>query len=344
MKKKVAILGATGYTGLELIRILINHPSLEIHFLGSTRYNGKKLKEVFPFLEGYSIGNLILKSYEALPKEIDIVFLALPHEVSMEKAKELIEEGFKVIDLSGAYRFADILSFKKFYGFEHKYPHLLEKAVYGLPEIFRSQIKKADLLANPGCYPTASLLALYPILKNAKGYLLDSNIIIQGLSGVSGAGRGLKQHFHFPEMTNNLFHYKVINHRHIPEMEYIAKLLTREDIKIRFTPTVVPIDRGMICTVYIKMKKIELMELFVETYRNEPFIKILREPPQTKWVNYTNFCLLYPVYDERTSTAVIISAIDNLIKGASGQAVQNANLILGLKETEGLDKFLPSIV
>ena len=344
MTKKVGILGATGYTGLELIKILLNHPNMEISYLGSISNKGKKVSEVFPFLEKYPVGKLQFEDYENIPPDAELLFLALPHEVSMELVPQLLEKGYKVVDLSGAYRFKNLQDYKTFYGFEHKYPPTLEIAVYGLPEIYREKIKKASLVANPGCYPTATLLALYPLLAKAKDLIADETIIVHALSGVSGAGRGLKQHFHFPEMTNNMFTYKVVNHRHIPEMEFVANSLTNKGLKIRFTPTVVPIDRGMISTVYIKMKKTDLRELYKEVYQKEFFIQILNQPPKSKEVANTNFCFIYPAYDERTSTAVIVSAIDNLVKGASGQAVQNANLMLGLEETAGLDTLIPSLI
>lgn len=343
-KTKVGILGATGYTGLELLKILLNHPSLEVSYLGSISNKGRKVKEIFPFLEKFYIGNLEFQDYENIPPNVKLLFLALPHEVSMEIAPKLLEKGYKVIDLSGAYRFRDLEAFKTFYGFEHKYPHLLKEAVYGLPEFFRDKIKKAKLVANPGCYPTATLLALLPLLKEAKDSLKDTTVVVHALSGVSGAGRGLKQHFHFPEMTNNMFTYKVTGHRHIPEMEFIANEVSSLSVKVRFTPTVVPIDRGMLSTVYVRTKKFPIKELYREFYRNEYFVQIVDTPPGSKLVANTNFCFIYPTYDERTETAVVVSAIDNLVKGASGQAVQNANLMLGLEEKAGLENLVPSLI
>jgi len=342
MGVKVGIFGATGYTALELIKLLLNHPKMEITYLGSQSSAGKKLKEIFPFLEDFYVSDLFLETYDSYPK-LDLAFLALPHEVSMELAPKLLEDGIKVVDLSGAYRFNDPGEFRKFYGFEHKYPELLEKAVYGLPEVFREQIKGADFVANPGCYPTATLLALYPLLKHPELWE-DGTAIVNGLSGVSGAGRGLKQHFHFPEMVNNMFAYKVVGHRHTPEMEYIARKVLRREVKVRFTPAVVPIDRGMLSVVQVKVKRTDLRELYKETYKGEPFIKVVNEPPKSKEVANTNHCFIYPSYDERTGYAVVVSAIDNLVKGASGQALQNANLMVGFEETLGLSCQIPSII
>jgi N-acetyl-gamma-glutamyl-phosphate reductase len=341
---KVGILGATGYTGLELIKILHRHPSMEIGFLGSVSSVGKKVKEVFPFLEGFDIGDYTFGNYESIPSDVELLFLALPHEVSMELVPKLLKEGYKVVDLSGAYRFKRLEDYKTFYGFEHKYPEILESAVYGLPEFFREQIKSASLVANPGCYPTATLLALYPLLTKGRDYIKDDTVIVHALSGVSGAGRSPKQQFHFPEMTDNMFSYKVLKHRHIPEMEYVCQTLSGVDIKIRFTPTVVPIDRGMASTVYVKSEKFEILDLYKEVYKNETFVRVIGQPPQSKWVANTNYCYIYPAYDERTETVIVISAIDNLVKGASGQAVQNANLMLGLDEKEGLTEPLPGLV
>ncbi|RTZ58820.1 MAG: N-acetyl-gamma-glutamyl-phosphate reductase [Gammaproteobacteria bacterium] len=343
MSVKVGILGATGYTGLELIRLLINHPQMELAFAGSQSSKGKRLKEIFPFLEGFKEGDLILEDYKEIPQDVKLLFLALPHEVSMEIAPQLLERGFKVVDLSGAYRFKNLPDYETFYGFKHTHPEVLQKAVYGLTEVFREEIKNADLVANPGCYPTATLLALYPLLKNPD-LIEEETINVVGLSGVSGAGRGLKQHFHFPEMTDNMFAYKVTMHRHTPEMEFVANSLTRKGLKFRFTPAVVPIDRGMLSIVTLKVKKTDLRELYEETYRGEEFVKVVDYPPKSKEVIRTNYCFVYPSYDERTQRAVIVSAIDNLVKGASGQALQNANLMLGLDEGEGLRGLIPSAV
>jgi len=343
MSVKVGILGATGYTGLELIRLLINHPHMELAFAGSQSSRGKKLKEVFPFLEGFREGNLTLEDYENIPPDLELLFLALPHEVSMDIAPQLLEKGFKVVDLSGAYRFKNLPDYEFFYGFKHTYPEVLQKAVYGLTEVFRKEIKKAPLVANPGCYPTATLLALYPLLKNPD-LLEEETISVVGLSAVSGAGRGLKQHFHFPEMADNMFAYKVTMHRHIPEMEFIAGSLTQREVRFRFTPAVVPIDRGMLSIVTVRVKKTNLRELYRETYKSEEFVRVVDYPPKSKEVSRTNYCFVYPSYDERTQKVIIVSAIDNLVKGASGQALQNANLMLGLDEGEGLRGLIPSAV
>lgn len=328
---RAVIYGATGYTGIELIRALLNHPYIEISELVSSSSAGKKVGEVLPFLSPYYISEKYLVSEPQ--EDFDLAFLCLPHEVSYELVPQLLKRGKKVVDLSGAYRIKDSSVYAEFYGFEHKNERELKEAVYGLPEVFREDIKRATLVANPGCYPTATLLAIYPFLKAG---LEISDVIIHALSGVSGAGRKTKQHFHFPEMTENFFAYSVEKHRHTPEIEDVIKRVSGKEVKIRFTPTVVPASRGMVSTVYLRSEKIKVKELFLETYDGEIFVKVCDTPPHTKWVIGTNNCFIYPFYDERTERFVIISVIDNLGKGASLQAIQNANVMLGFEEDAGL--------
>ncbi|NPA32988.1 MAG: N-acetyl-gamma-glutamyl-phosphate reductase [Aquificae bacterium] len=328
---RVAVFGASGYTASELIRALINHPRLEITNLVSRSHAGKKLSEVFPHLLPSYISELRL--VDEPTQDYELAFLCLPHEASHELVPLLLESGKRVVDLSGAYRISEEGAYEEFYRFSHKHPELLREAVYGLTELFREKIKGARLVANPGCYPTATLLGLYPFLKFGLGLY---EVIVHALSGVSGAGRTPRQEFHFPEMSENFFSYSVEKHRHVPEMEDAIRRLTNRDIKIRFTPTVVPTSRGMLSTIYLKAPKVDVLELFRETYKDEIFVKVLERPPHTKWVLGTNYCFVYPYYDRRTETYVIISAIDNLGKGASLQAVQNANVMMGWEEDEGL--------
>ena len=325
---KVALFGVTGYTGAELLRILARHPGVEVTSLVSSSSAGRTLGEVLPSL---SLSPLSSKRLVPEPEEeFDLAFLCLPHEVSLTTVPRLLAGGKKVIDLSGAYRIKDPEAYPSFYGFTHEAPELLEKAVYGLPEIFREEIRTADLIANPGCYPTAALLALYPLLR--EGVELES-IVIHALSGVSGAGRQTRQRFHFPEMAENCFPYALEKHRHTPEIEDVIERVSGIPMKVRFTPVVVPLVRGMLVTVYVRTGRRDLRELYLQTYANEPFVRVTEGPPMTKWVSGTNLCLLYPHYDDRTATAVIVSAIDNLGKGASLQAVQNMNLMFGFEET-----------
>jgi len=340
MKIKAGVFGATGYTGLELLRLLINHPAFELAFLGSASEAGKKLGEIFGFLAPLEAGKLELRPYDRIPDDLELAFLALPHEVSMRLAPELLKRGVKVVDLSGAYRLDDPELFKEFYGFEHEHPSLLKEAVYGLSEIFKEEIKRAELVANPGCYPTAAALSIYPLA--AEGLIEGDTVFVNGLSGVSGAGRSLKRDFHFPEMVNNTFAYKVVGHRHTPEMERVLRL-AGGSAKVRFVPAVVPIDRGMVVTVQARVKR-DPKDLFERFYQKSRFVKIVGAPPAAKAAARTNYCFIYPTYDPRTQTAVVVAAIDNLLKGAAGQAVQNANLMFSLPEETGLEGLLPSPV
>jgi len=329
---KVCVFGATGYTGAELLRLLSSHPGVRISELVSSSSPGKRLDSVLPSFLGTELGRKVLVSEPS--EDFDLAFLCLPHEVSMELVPKLLSYGKRVIDLSGAYRIRDERAYEEFYGFKHSHPELLEKAVYGLPELFRDEVRNASLVANPGCYPTATLLALYPLLREVK----VDRVIVHALSGVSGAGRGTKQHFHYPEMEENFFAYSVEKHRHTPEMEDVLRRILGVEVRVRFTPVVVPASRGMLCSIYVDTERTDLRELYRETYKGEPFVKVLEEPPMTKWVLGTNLCLIYPTYDPRTSKAVVISVIDNLGKGASGQALQNMNLLLGFEEDLSLPK------
>ncbi len=331
---KVAIAGASGYTGLELLRILQYYRDIEINQITSRQYKGKHLKDVFPFFSSY-IKDLVFEDELDIDSS-DFFFLCLPHEPSVELVKKIVDKGKKVIDLSAAYRIKNSDAYPDYYGFEHKYPDILIKAVYGLPEIFREEIKASSVVANPGCYPTATILALYPIVK--ENLIEDSFVVVNALSGISGAGRGLKEQFHFPEAFGNAYAYSPVKHRHIPEMEDVLKRVSDKDIKIRFTPHILPVARGMISTVTVKtsLSKEQLKELYSLEYRYEPFVKVVDKPPQIKHVNGSNFCEIFVEKDNRTGMAVIISAIDNLGKGASSQAVQNFNLMVGKEETYNL--------
>jgi len=329
---KVAVYGATGYTGTELLRALSNHPRAEVAYVVSSSAAGQPLGSVIPSLGSGRLASLKLVSEPE--GEFDVAFLCLPHEVSLCAVPQLLTQS-RVIDLSGAYRIKDPSLYPEFYGFTHSEPELLERSVYGLPELFREEIRSAGLVANPGCYPTATLLALYPFIR--EGVEMDT-IVVHALSGVSGAGRGTKQHFHFPEMTENFFPYALERHRHTPEMEDVVARLSGRRIRVRFTPVVVPASRGMLVTLYVRTQRVDLRELFLQTYADETFVRVVDRPPMTRWVLGTNCCLLYPFYDERTSTAVVISVIDNLGKGASLQAIQNMNLMFGFEESLALPR------
>ncbi|GAB6072839.1 N-acetyl-gamma-glutamyl-phosphate reductase [Venenivibrio stagnispumantis] len=330
--KNVAVIGASGYTGIELLRILSNHRYVNVNQITSRQYKGKALKDVFPFLYKSKYQDLIFTEDIDLEKS-DIYFLCLPHDASLHITKSLKDKGKIVIDLSAAYRIKDKSVYLDYYNFEHPYDDLLNEAVYGLPEIYREDIKKATIIANPGCYPTSIILALYPVVDK-----IEDIIIINSLSGISGAGRHLKEDFLYPEAFSNAYAYSVEKHRHTPEIEFILSDLSKKNINIRFIPHIIPVSRGMLSTINIKinLSKDEIIQIFKEKYKNEPFIRISDKPPRIKEVAGTNFCDIYITEDKKTGLITIISAIDNLGKGASSQAIQNMNIILNIDETEGL--------
>lgn len=337
MSVSVCIVGASGYTGVELIRVLSIYEEVEIVQITSRQFAGKTLKEVFPVFFKTKYQNLLFE--EDFNLQADYYFLALPHEASLETVKHLIENGKKVIDLSGAYRIKDISKYPQYYGFEHNHPDVLERAVYGLPEIFREQIKTADLVANPGCYPTSVILGLYPAV--SEKVVLENDVIVNSLSGISGAGRTPKQQFHYPESYSDVYPYNITKHRHTPEIEDVLHRISENPIKVRFTPHIIPVSRGMLSTITFKtqLDKKQLKDLYYEKYQQEPFIRILENPPHIKNVVGSNYCDIYVDKDERTGYAVICTAIDNLGKGASTQAVQNLNIMLSIQE----EKYINSI-
>ncbi|MCS7262790.1 MAG: N-acetyl-gamma-glutamyl-phosphate reductase [Aquificaceae bacterium] len=330
---KVALYGATGYTGAELLRLLAHHPKVKVVALTSQSHAGKRLAQVFPHLRATPWGDLPL--LEEPEEDFEVAFLCLPHEASLELVPKLLQKGKKVIDLSGAYRLKDPSLYPTYYRFEHTHPHLLKEAVYGLPELFREEIKRATLVANPGCYPTATLLALYPLVKHR---VEIDWLVVDALSGVSGAGRKTSQQFHYPEMEGNAFAYSVDKHRHAPEIEQAIRGFLGKEVRFRFTPQVVPMVRGMMVKVYLRAEELDYGELYREGYGGEPFVQVLEEPPHTKQVVGTNRCHLYCHYDRRSAILEVISVIDNLGKGASSQALQNFNLMMGLEETTALEK------
>ncbi|MDL1970425.1 MAG: N-acetyl-gamma-glutamyl-phosphate reductase [Candidatus Desulfofervidaceae bacterium] len=339
---KIGIIGATGYTGLELLRFLFFHPNVEVSIVTSRQFAGKKISELFPFFEEYADLTLQPLELEKVVTQADLFFTALPHQVSMDIVPALLEREKKVIDLSADFRLKDADTYAAWYG-PHKAPKWLEEAVYGLPELYAEEIKKARLVANPGCYPTTAILALAPFLTEA---LLDTHtIVIDAKSGVSGAGRGPKLATHFCETNEDMKAYKVGTHRHTPEIEQELSKLAGEEIKITFVPHLIPISRGMFTTVYSHLKKTltteEAYQLMASFYKEKTFVKVLPPPtiPQTIYVRGTNECYLGVKVDERTGRIIIMAAIDNLAKGASTQAVQNMNLMLGFPEETGLKTF-----
>jgi N-acetyl-gamma-glutamyl-phosphate reductase len=336
---KTAIFGASGYTGQELTRILSCHPDVELKAVTSRRFAGQAVTEIFPSLAGFTS----LKYQNAAPADIakicDIVFLALPHGVSMEIAPSFLQAGKKVIDLSADYRLRDADTYEKWY-VHHCSTGLLKDAVYGLPELYRSEISRTSLVANPGCYPTSIILGLAPALKNR---LIDVNTIIaDSASGVSGAGREPQTGSLYCEVDGGFKAYKVGKHRHAPEIEQELNVLAGEQFAISFTPHLLPVKRGILSTIYATLKKDislpELHSLYTSFYAGEKFVRIYPADtlPNISSVCGSNFCDIGLTVDWRTKRVIIISAIDNLIKGASGQAVQNMNIICGIKEDAGL--------
>ncbi|GAB6271761.1 MAG: N-acetyl-gamma-glutamyl-phosphate reductase [Smithellaceae bacterium] len=339
MKIKAAIFGASGYTGQELMRILSGHPQVELTAATSRRYDGVPVAEVYPSLSGLTS----LAYSNAAPREIaklcDVVFLALPHGVSMNIAPVFIQAGKKVIDLSADYRLRDLATYEKWYA-KHISADLFGQAVYGLPELYRKDIEKSRLIANPGCYPTSIILGLAPALKNK---LLDvSTIIADSASGVSGAGRDPAVASLFCEVDGGFKAYKVGKHRHTPEIEQELNALAGETFAVSFTPHLLPVKRGILSTIYATLKKDikldDLHALYVSAYAGEKFVRILPQGtyPNISSVCGSNYCDIGLAVDPRTNRVIIISAIDNLIKGAAGQAVQNMNLICLLPEDSGL--------
>ena len=340
MTIKVAIMGATGYTGAELARILSRHDQAEIVALGTQNYGGQSMEDVYPHLGKYN--RLVCEEYAPglLPEQADVLFVALPHGHAMPLALECKRQGKIMIDLGADFRLKDYLEYQQWYGVPHTAQDLLPEAVYGLPEIKRELIKGAWLVANPGCYPTSVILALAPLLQSN---LIDKNsIVADSKSGVSGAGRGLDLGVHFSEVNENFKAYNVGKHRHTPEIEQELGLLAGDQLTITFTPHLLPITRGILSTIYAKLTRdvnaAALLELYREYYRDEFFVRVLPEGilPQTKWTTGGNHCDLGLTVDRRTGRVIVISAIDNLVKGAAGQAVQNMNIVCGFPENTAL--------
>ncbi len=336
---RVGILGATGYAGVELVRLLSAHKEVTLTMLVSQSYKGMKISEVYPSLRG--VCDVVCEELDAdkAAKNCDVVFTALPHGASKEVIPSLYEKGLKVIDLSGDFRYNDKEVYAAWYGQEHSSPELLDVSVYGLPELHREEIKKTTLIGNPGCYTTCSIMGLAPLLANKA--IETKNIIIDAKSGVSGAGRSLSIDNHFCECTESLKAYKVATHRHTSEIEQELSLVAGEDITLSFTPHLIPMKRGILATIYANLKKPytkdELIKMVKDFYKDEYFVRVYDSGlPETNHVAGSNFIDIGLEVDTRLNRVVIISAIDNLIKGAAGQAVQNMNLLFGFDETEGL--------
>ena len=336
---KVGIAGASGYTGLELIRLLANHTKVKLSVLTSETYQNNSIADVFPSLNGIIDINLQSLDSKAL-QSCDVVFLALPHTAGMDLLPQLMESDCKVIDLSADYRLKNPDDYLEWYSMTHTHPELLSQVVYGLPELNREKIKNAKGVANPGCYPTSVILALAPLLKT--DWIDFESIISDSKSGISGAGRKTTITTHFAEANEGLTPYSLANHRHTPEIEQELSNLAGKPIKISFSPHLIPMNRGMLSTIYInltnKLNDEHLNEHYEKFYGNEFFVRILDKGKfaKTQSVSGSNFCDIGIKLDNRVNRLVLTSAIDNLIKGASGQAIQNMNIMLGFEEKTGL--------
>ncbi|SNX54008.1 N-acetyl-gamma-glutamyl-phosphate reductase [Thermoanaerobacterium sp. RBIITD] len=336
---RVGILGATGYTGAELIRILSNHEDVQIKYLSSQNFNGKKIEDVYPSLKGFCSEKLQEYDTDKIIENCDVVFTALPSGYAVNIAEKLCKNGVKLIDLGADFRFDNFETYRDWYGSDKNGYGDIKRA-YGLPELHRQEIKDALAVGNPGCYPTSAILGLSPALKSR---IIENFIIIDSKSGVSGAGHSPKQGNMYAECNDNIKPYNVAKHRHIPEIEQELSHVNRKETKVVFTPHLTPMTRGILSTMYCRLiKEIsaeDIYEIYNEFYKDEYFVKILDigEYPSTKNVYGSNFCHIGFEIDKHSKTLIIMSAIDNLVKGASGQAVQNMNIMFGIEETRGLN-------
>ena len=340
---KVAVVGASGYTGEELVRLLLAHPHVDLVAATSRQFAGKTLAQVFPRFSHHEKAKA-LKFLDADPKQLareaEIIFLALPHGLAAEFAKPLLQAGVRIVDLSADFRTKDAAVYKEFYGHDHPAPDLLGKAVYGLPEIYRDQIRSAKLVACPGCYPTSILIPLRPLIRRKA--IDHKRILVTSLSGVSGAGRKVETDYLFAECNESMRPYGVPKHRHLSEIEQELSILADEKVTIQFTPHLVPVNRGIVTTIHADIGaavvNLDPAVLFNGAYGQEPFVRLLGEErlPDTKNVVGTNFIDIGWKIDNRTGRLIVMSAIDNIVKGASGQAVQCFNLMRGFPETTGL--------
>ena len=332
---RVAIIGATGYTGLEAIEILLRHSNAEVTYLTALAEECGHVEDIFGKLKGRCDMQIEPLDMNKLSEKADVALCCLPHKVSMSFVPKLLDAGVKVIDFSADYRIRDVSLYQEFYQ-EHTDQENLASAVYGLPELFREQIKGASLIANPGCFPTGASLAVAPLLKNK--LIETDSIIVNSVTGASGAGKNPSSVFHFPNMNENIFAYGIGVHRHMPEIEQVASDVAGEKVTLLFQPHVGPFDRGILSTVYSKptdaLTQEGLLDLYREFYKDEQFVNVLDASPKLKDVAGTNYCQVFPTIAK--GRVICFSTIDNLIKGASGQAIQNMNIMFGLDETLGL--------
>jgi N-acetyl-gamma-glutamyl-phosphate reductase len=344
-KISVSVIGASGYAGAELVRILLSHPSVTLAALSSVSYTGQSIAELYPAYR--DICEQILVSEKEAVEKGDVVFASLPHGLSQELALECDKQGKLFIDLGADFRLDDGETYTQWYGKEYIYPQLHEKSVYGLSEIYREDVKKARIIGNPGCYPTSVALGLYPAIKN--GLVKADDFIVDSKSGVTGAGKTLTQKTHFPECNEAFSPYNIGKHRHTPEIEQTLSRFASHPVKVTFVPHLLPVNRGIISTVYAEKNSGYTLEdiyaIYRKTYENEHFIRVLPlgEVANLRNVRMSNYCDISVHEDPHTSKLIIVSAIDNMVKGAAGQAVQNMNIALGIDEKTGIDFVPPAI-
>lgn len=337
----VGIIGASGYGGVQLVRLLMDHPRLELAYLGGESSAGQSFSDIYPHL-GHRVQQTVEPlNLDQIAERCQVVFLSLPNGLALKMVPTLLEKGCKVLDLSADYRFFDLTTYTSWYGGERSDQAVAESAAYGLPELYRDRIARSQLIGCPGCYPTASLLALSPLLK--QGLIVPETAIIDAKSGTSGGGRQAKTNMLLAEADNSLGAYGVSRHRHTPEIEQICSDLAGHEVLVQFTPHLIPMVRGILATVYATLRdpglvREDLLTIYSAFYRNSPWVKILPSGvyPQTKWACGTNLCYIGVEVDPRTDRVIVMSAIDNLMKGQAGQAIQCLNIMMGWEETLGL--------
>ena len=337
---KVGIINVTGYAGAEVARILSRHEEVEITCVTGRSGAGKKLGDIFPHLS-----NLDMEISPDLDKSVDFVFSALPHAASAEALKEAVSSGIKGVDISADFRIRDLNTYSEWYDVEHPCPELMESSVYGLPELHRSDIKDCQIAANPGCYPTASILGLAPALEAG---IIEPEVIVDAKSGVSGAGRSLSLKIHYSEVNENISAYGLDGHRHMPEISQELDLLSQQHVNLTFLPHLIPMTRGILASCYAPLKdsyientsdlKSEVKAIYQDFYKDERFTHVVETPPMTKHTLGSNDCIIYPTVDIRAGRLMVVSCIDNLVKGAAGQAIQNMNIMCGMPEDSGLNQ------
>lgn len=343
-KLRTGIVGATGYAGVELVRLLLNHPFAEIAAVSSVSFEGKAIDSVYPAL--HQCISQLLTDEDAVIERSDVIFASLPHGLSEPLAKKCLDKGKLLIDLGADFRLEKEEEYSQWYGLEYKQKALHAQAVYALPELYREKIKTAGIIGNPGCYPTSIALGLYPALKNR---LLDlSTLVIDSKSGVTGAGRGLTQNTHYPDCNEAFAPYKIASHRHTPEIEQTLSDISGQPVRITFVPHLLPVNRGILSTIYASLSGEQTLEevhnLYTDCYAGEKFVRVLPlgEIANLKNVKYSNYCDISLHMDKRTNRLIVASVIDNMVKGAAGQAIQNMNIRMGLPEDSGLTMVPPS--